>query len=123
MPHLFVDQDDFIPGGLGGLDDGDSIPPRTAVRATPEEIAAAPVVGYFYPYRDCELEVVFLHDQLVVRISPEFAHVTNPYVIEDCYPERAPGGRSSDEHYLTADRLVPVSIFGFGTKLARASVC
>jgi hypothetical protein len=28
MPNLFVDLDDFVPGGAGGLDDGDVVPAR-----------------------------------------------------------------------------------------------
>lgn len=37
MPHLFCDGDDFIPGGLGGLDDGDVVHNPNARPPIPED--------------------------------------------------------------------------------------
>lgn len=75
MPHLFVDLDDFVPGGAGGLDDGDVIPPRPAVLATTEELASAATVGVLHPYSDMSVPIVHVRGQYVARTFGEWYDV------------------------------------------------
>ncbi len=67
MPHLFIDLDDFVPGGAGGLDPGDVVP------RFDREKAFAPG-GCYHEDRAPELEAMIRRaiaekDDYAVRLS------------------------------------------------------
>lgn len=48
MPHLFCDLDAYIPGALGGLDEGDTVSlPWVRESVTAEQWSQGPLVGWY----------------------------------------------------------------------------
>ena len=93
MPHLFSDRDDYIPGGAGGLDDGEKVMyPWVRPAITAEQFDAAPLRGWWSgdlycrwaePVREIAGELITLGRGFFFAVQPAEVFLARPPELED----------------------------------------
>ena len=89
MPHL-LDGDDFIPGGMGGLDDGDRVTlPWVRRSVTAADFAAAPVRGWWSDdlYLRRPRQVREVRGELIVLTARGFFMAVRPAAVYPLRPD------------------------------------